>query len=108
MLTQQKIAFENAAYVAQQRSRFDVMIEGPAAGRTRGLATTGVVGRGSLYIGRCYHQAPQVDSMTYVHSTQKLAPGELVRCTIVDADGYDLIAQPTEQLERNVNLPILR
>ena len=83
MLAQQEIAFENAAYVAQQRSEFDVLIEGPVKGKTTGRRTTGVTDGGSLYSGRCYHQAPQVDSLTYVHSTSgaKLSPGELVRCT---------------------------
>ena len=107
MLLQQEIAFENAAYVAEQRSQFDVLIDGPAAGETSGLATTGVAGAGSLYVGRCYHQAPQVDSLTYVHSTEPLSPGELVRCTITDADGYDLIARPTHQLETSTSLPII-
>jgi ribosomal protein S12 methylthiotransferase len=59
------------------------------------------------YRGRCYHQAPQVDSITCIRSRAKLAPGELVRCTIVDADGYDLIARPTADLERKVNLTII-
>lgn len=108
MLAQQNIAFENARYLAEQKSQFDVLIDAPAAGATEGRATTGVADKGKLYVGRCYHQAPQVDSLTYVHSTAKLAPGELVRCTIVDADGYDLIAQPTEQLERKVRLPLAR
>ncbi|MBT8485449.1 MAG: 30S ribosomal protein S12 methylthiotransferase RimO [Phycisphaerae bacterium] len=107
MLTQQTIAFENAAYVAEQAAQFDVLIDAPAAGATSGKATTGVVGEGRLYAGRCYHQAPQVDSMTYVHSTADLSPGELVRCTVVGSDGYDLIAQPTEQLERRVALPVM-
>ncbi|MCI0363764.1 MAG: 30S ribosomal protein S12 methylthiotransferase RimO [Phycisphaerales bacterium] len=98
MLTQQKIAFENTAYVAQQRSQFDVLIEKPAPGGTNGLATSGVSKGGALYVGRCYHQAPQVDSITFVQSAEKLAPGELVRCTVVDSDGYDLIAQPTAQV----------
>ncbi|MCA9291438.1 MAG: 30S ribosomal protein S12 methylthiotransferase RimO [Phycisphaerales bacterium] len=106
MLLQQDIAFGNAKYVAEQRAQFDVLIDTAAAGETIGRATTGVVGEGRLYVGRCYHQAPQVDSLTYVHSTRPLVPGELVRCTIVDADGYDLIAQPTEQLERRVSLPL--
>ncbi|HRQ75751.1 MAG TPA: 30S ribosomal protein S12 methylthiotransferase RimO [Phycisphaerales bacterium] len=108
MLLQQEIAFENAKYVAEQKSMFDVLIEGPAAGGTTGRATTGVVNAGALYTGRCYHQAPQVDSLTYVHSEAKLSPGELVRCTIVDADGYDLIAQPTEQLDKRISLPLAR
>jgi ribosomal protein S12 methylthiotransferase len=108
MLAQQAIAFDNARFVAQHQSQFDVLIEGPAAGRTQGRRTTGVSRAGKLYTGRCYHQAPQVDSLTYVHSAETLAPGELVRCTVVDADGYDLIAQPTEQLEKKVALPVIR
>ena len=84
-----------------------MLVDGPAAGGTEGLETTGVSGAGRLYVGRCYHQAPQVDSLTYVHSEQERAPGELVRCTIVDADGYDLIARPSEELERAVALPVI-
>ena len=106
MLTQQTIAFENAAYVAEQRSQFDVLIESGA--KIEGRRTSGVTEAGSIYAGRCYHQAPQVDSVTYVHSTKPLSPGELVRCTITDSDGYDLIGHPTEQLEKRVPLPLLR
>jgi ribosomal protein S12 methylthiotransferase len=107
MLAQQEIAFANAGYVAQQRSQFDVLIEGTAAAGTTGLATTGVNDAGVLFTGRCFHQAPQVDSLTYVHSTESLSPGELVRCTIIDTDGYDLIARPTEQIDRAMSLPIV-
>ena len=39
-------------------------------------------------------------------SKNPLAAGELVRCTIVAADGYDLIAVPVEELERKVSLPL--
>lgn len=106
MMLQQEVAFENAAYVADQRSQFDVLIDNVAAGETSGLTTTGVTDAGRLYVGRCYHQAPQVDSITYIHSREPFAPGELIRCTIVDSDGYDLIAQPTEQLERIISLPL--
>lgn len=108
MLTQQAIAFENAAYVAEQRVQFDVLIDGTAPGGSEALQTTGVSGGGRMHMGRCYHQAPQVDSTTWVFSERDLAPGELVRCTIVDASGYDLVAQPTEQLERSVSLPIMQ
>ena len=100
MLTQQRIAFENAAYVAEEQSRFDVLIDS-----ARPEADPACDSFEST--GRCYHQAPQVDSLTYVHSTTPLAPGELIRCTVVDADGYDLIAQPTEELERKVSLNVV-
>ena len=108
MLAQQELAFDNARYVADQKCQFDVLIDRPAHGATTGRATTGVAHEGSLYVGRCYHQAPQIDSVTHVHSTEPLSPGELVRCTIVDADGYDFIAQPTHQLEKRVSLPVSR
>jgi ribosomal protein S12 methylthiotransferase len=102
MLKQQQLAFENAAYVAEERSQFDVLIDGPAPG-SDGDDLEG----GHRLVGRCYHQAPEVDSLTIVESTTPIAPGELVRCTIVEADGYDLIARPTEQIERLASLPVI-
>ena len=71
-------------------------------------ATAGVSKGGKLYQGRAYHQAPQIDSVTYVQSRQKLAPGELVRCAIVAADGYDLIARPLTDLDPTVRLNVLK
>ena len=108
MLAQQEIAFEAAAYQAEQRVQFDVLVDGRAAGRTAGRATAGVGDGGTLHVGRCYHQAPQVDSLTYVLSRDPIAAGELVRCTVVASDGYDLVAQPTADIERKVVLPVIR
>ena len=100
MLTQQTVAFENAAYVAEQQSVFDVLIDDVMA--TEGQATTGVSESSQLHRGRAYFQAPQIDSTTFVVSETALTPGELVRCTVVDSDGYDLIARPSEELDRTV------
>jgi ribosomal protein S12 methylthiotransferase len=108
MLAQQEIAFENAAFQGEQRAQFDVLVDGPAAGGTAGRATTGVADGTTLHVGRCYHQAPQIDSLTYVVSRERLSPGELVRCTAVGSDGYDLVAQPTSDIERKVVLPVIR
>ena len=105
MTLQQSIAFEDAEFVAEQKSQFDVLIDDEAA--SDGRATTGVADDAKLYRGRCYHQAPQIDSMTWIASETELKSGELVRCTIVDSDGYDLIARPSEELEKRVRLPIL-
>jgi ribosomal protein S12 methylthiotransferase len=108
MLAQQEIAFENAKFLAEQKCQFDVLIEGPAAGRSESRSTTGVTTGEKLYTGRAYHQAPQIDSLTYIASRESLAPGELVRCTVVDADAYDLIARPSADLDTSVRLPIIR
>jgi ribosomal protein S12 methylthiotransferase len=114
MALQQKIAFEQAAFLAEQFDekkptatgvQFDVLID--AAARTAGRATTGVVGKGKLYTGRTYFQAPMIDASTFVHSTRALSPGELVRCTIVASDGYDLVARPVEELEKKVTLKVI-
>ncbi|MHC5004516.1 MAG: radical SAM protein, partial [Planctomycetota bacterium] len=102
MLAQQQLAFENAAYVAEQQCEFDVLIDGPAPEHGAPAAPGE-----RCYAGRCYHQAPQVDSLTAVRSTAPLVAGELVRCTIVDSDGYDLVARPTEQLHTKVRLPVV-
>ncbi|NJL31498.1 MAG: hypothetical protein HC898_07645 [Phycisphaerales bacterium] len=61
-----------------------------------------------MYTGRTYQQAPQIDGVTYVVTKQKLAPGELVRCRVTDWDGYDLIAQPVEDLHKHTSLRVLR
>ncbi|MBX3363349.1 MAG: 30S ribosomal protein S12 methylthiotransferase RimO [Phycisphaeraceae bacterium] len=114
MALQQRIAFEQAAYLAEQFDerdpvntgcRFDVLIDRALA--SSGLATTGVGKGGRLYQGRCYFQAPQIDAVTFVQSREPLASGELVRCTIVGSDGYDLIARPVAELEKRVTLKVL-
>lgn len=99
MELQQRVAFEQAAFVAghfdeQQPGsglQFDVLIDKPMA--SKGRATAGVGAGGRLYKGRCYFQAPDIDSVTYVQSARGLTAGELVRCTVVGSDGYDLIAR---------------
>jgi len=120
MELQQRIAFKRAADLAAQfdekrpttpdgktrGAQFDVLIDQPL--RTTGRATAGVGGAGSLAQGRTYFQAPQIDSVTYVHSRERLAPGEVVRCVIVGSDGYDLIARPVGEIEKKVGLKILR
>lgn len=112
MSVQQQVAFDQAAHLAStyqsdsgHGAQFDVLIDAPTS--TSGPVTGGKSDREGLYVGRCYFQAPQVDSVTYVQAREPLSAGELVRCTIVDCDGYDLIARPTEELPSTVRLPVL-
>lgn len=105
MSLQQRIAFENAAQIAQEFDparpletgrRLDVLIDGLADEEG-----------GGVYVGRTSFQAPQIDSVTLVRSRSRLSPGELVRAVIVGAEGYDLVARPVEELERRRSLPVL-
>ena len=105
---QQQLAFEQTEFLAERFDpddptetgvRLDVLIDGPAPDRELDDGTP-------VYRGRTYFQAPRIDPVTYVASTEPLSPGELVSATIVAADGYDLIARPAEQLERRVRLPL--
>ena len=102
MLAQQRIAFERAANWATQGREMDVLIDAPTASRSR--ATTGVGKGGALHRGRHPGQAPDIDGTTYVQSKKPRAPGELVRCRVVDSDGYDLIAQPLDDARRSIRL----
>jgi ribosomal protein S12 methylthiotransferase len=115
MELQQRIAFEQAAYLAEQFDehkptttgvQFDVIIDEPM--QTKGRKTSGVSEGGQLYKGRAYFQAPQIDSVTFVQSRDKLSPGEVVRCAVVGSDGYDLIARTTDALEKKVGLRVLK
>ncbi|MEE2972600.1 MAG: 30S ribosomal protein S12 methylthiotransferase RimO [Planctomycetota bacterium] len=112
MLRQQEIAFENAAYLAEQQVVMDVLVDGEAPEAAEvslpeddpAVRTNQPV---HLSIGRCYFQAPQVDAQTCLASVGRRSPGELVRCAIVASDGYDLVARPLEELEPRTSLPIL-
>ena len=113
MAVQQQIAFEQTEFIAEQfdetkptesGAQFDVLIDKDTGNQVE--PTPGVSRGGTLYAGRTYFQAPQIDATTHVISKNPLASGELVRCTIVAADGYDLIAVPVEELERKVSLPL--
>jgi ribosomal protein S12 methylthiotransferase len=114
MALQQQIAFDQAEFVASQfdptkptesGAQFDVLIDKSTGNQVE--STPGVSDGGTLYSGRTYFQAPQIDATTHVIAKNPLSPGELVRCTIVASDGYDLIARPVEELDRKVSLQIL-
>lgn len=103
MLAQQEVAWENAAYLAEEDAVFDVLIDE----RDHEREVTEDEVALPTYQGRCYHQAPEVDSITLVASQHELAPGELVRCRIVGSAEYDLIARPVADLERSTSLPVI-
>ncbi|MBA4029117.1 MAG: 30S ribosomal protein S12 methylthiotransferase RimO [Planctomyces sp.] len=115
MELQQAIAFERQKQAAARFDparpsatglRADVLID--AALRSSGRATAGVSRGGRLYQGRTAAQAPQIDAVTFVQSRRALAPGELVRCVITDADGYDLVARPIDEVESKLSLTVVR
>lgn len=114
MRLQQRLVFErnrelasrfNPAYPASGH-RADVLIDRPL--RARGRETPGVSRAARLYQGRTTAQAPDIDAITYVQASQPLSPGELIRCVITGADGYDLIAHPLHELDKRLPLPILK
>jgi ribosomal protein S12 methylthiotransferase len=111
MRAQQEVVFTRNARLAARQAECDVLIDGPArsesGGAVEGRATAGVSEGGRLYVGRTPGQAPQVDAVTYVQSRAELSPGELIRCRVVAAADYDLIAQPAAELTVKASLSIL-
>ncbi|HOX54384.1 MAG: 30S ribosomal protein S12 methylthiotransferase RimO [Candidatus Omnitrophica bacterium] len=46
-----------------------------------------------LFLGRTESDAPEVDGMVYVHSKNKVKPGDLVKVKIKDTYEYDLVGE---------------
>jgi ribosomal protein S12 methylthiotransferase len=77
MAVQQEIAF---GWNASQAGRsLDIMID------------RCIPGEENACVGRSYADAPEVDGEVYV-TGDDLLPGQIVRCEVVAAQGYDLIA----------------
>ena len=98
MLVQQTIAFDRATQAAKDNEIHALLID----------ADLGQTGEGELHLyrARTKHQAPDVDSSTILMAEQPQTIGSLVNCTIVDSDGYDMVARPTDELERVVSLRV--
>jgi ribosomal protein S12 methylthiotransferase len=83
MAIQQKIAFEwNESRVGTIE---DVIIDSPLPDQE------------GVWIGRTRGEAPDIDGIVYVSGidpTSNLDVGSMVKCEVVAADGYDLIAAP--------------
>lgn len=85
MLAQQELVF--ARNEQRMGESVEVMIERPErSGR-------GGVGSPTLYTARTQGQAPDIDSVVFVSSKQKLTPGDLVSVKLTDYKAYDLVAE---------------
>ncbi len=98
MLTQQEIAFARAEQAAIDGEKHHVLID----------AYLGETGGGELHLYQCRtkQQAPDVDACTILMSEKKQTIGSVVRCTVTDCDNYDLIARPSDELEKVISLPL--
>jgi ribosomal protein S12 methylthiotransferase len=93
MLTQQKVAFKKMAALKGQT--VPVLIDRPAG---RDLEDG--------YVARATSQAPDIDSITLVHTDTELHPGQLLDVRITGSEGYDLLAELPRKKARG--LPVLK
>ncbi len=105
MLTQQQVAFNRNESWLNQAKVLDILIDQDTGDEVQ--PTTDMPSGGKLYEGRGKHQAPQVDSLSYVISQETLSPGQVVRCQVTGVQDYDLIVQPITDLSKDVSLDIL-
>ena len=79
MRVQQQVVFCRHRRLADTHAEVDVLIDAtPSDGESR-------------CVGRTSRQAPQIDGVCFVESAAERFPGELVRCRVIGADGYDLV-----------------
>ncbi|MCA9177364.1 MAG: 30S ribosomal protein S12 methylthiotransferase RimO [Planctomycetales bacterium] len=81
MEVQQEVAFDWTA--AQQGKVLDVLIDSQVPGE-------------NAWRGRTRADAPDVDSIVYVTPTATIRAGQFVKCEVVAASGYDLVAVQLE------------
>jgi ribosomal protein S12 methylthiotransferase len=98
MLAQQEIAFARAEQAAIDGEKHEVLID----------SYLGETGEGELHLYQCRtkQQAPDVDACTILMAEKKQTIGTVIRCTITDSDGYDLVARPSDELEKVISLPL--
>ena len=47
-----------------------------------------------VWIGRTQFQAPEIDGITYLGSSDQVKPGQIVRAVVTQSTDYDLVAEP--------------
>ncbi len=85
MAIQQQIAFDWSA--SRVGTAENVIIDSPLPQQE------------GVWIGRSRGEAPDIDGIIYVsgfEDSAAVAPGSMIKCEIVAADGYDLIAAPLD------------
>jgi ribosomal protein S12 methylthiotransferase len=91
MLAQQEVVFQrNEKRIGTSEQ---VLIERPAG---RDLEDG--------FVARTQGQAPDIDSVVFVHSKKKLTPGELVTVKITDYQNYDLVAEVPADKRRSLKV----
>lgn len=94
-------AMPNQVAEATKRKRMDILmraqqviskeIQQQYLGRTfKVLIEEKEKGEENIYLGRTEYDAPEVDGIVYVHSKNKLAPGDFIQVKITDTYEYDL------------------
>jgi ribosomal protein S12 methylthiotransferase len=91
MLAQQDVAFAKAQ--AMKGSSIEVLIERPAGRDTE-----------DGWVARSRSQAPDIDSVVFVHSQEPLHAGQLVDVKVTDFQAYDLIAQVPRKKSRRLKV----
>jgi ribosomal protein S12 methylthiotransferase len=98
MLAQQEVAFAKAESMVGQT--LDVLIERPAGRDERDGSTSLATGG---WVARSQSQAPDIDSVTYVHG-KTLHAGQMVRATVTDYQAYDLVAEVATKKSRGLTV----
>lgn len=95
MEIQQAIAFRRAKKMIGKNLK--VMIEGKLPSDELidedNMKTSEDISLGSVFIGRTYMDAPNVDGYIFVNSKEELMSGDFVNVNVTDAKEYDLIGE---------------
>jgi ribosomal protein S12 methylthiotransferase len=91
MLTQQGVAFAKAQ--SMKGTNLEVLIDRPAGRDPE-----------DGWVARSRSQAPDIDSVVFVHSDEPLHAGQLVNVKVTDFQAYDLVAEVPKKKSRGLKV----
>ncbi len=92
-----KLARQADVMELQQEVSLD--LNGEMVGRTMTVMIEGKVADEEVYLARSYRDAPDVDGYVFVETDDTYVSGDFLEVTITNADEYDLIGIPAEDIQ---------
>ena len=92
-----EISSKRRDILMREQAEISRKINEKRVGKVYDIIISNVSDDGIFYEGRSYAEAPEIDGLVYVASSEPLEPGDMVRVRILEAREYDLIGEAVNE-----------
>jgi ribosomal protein S12 methylthiotransferase len=92
-----EISSKRRDILMREQAEISRKINEKRVGKVYDIIISNVSDDGIFYEGRSYAEAPEIDGLVYVASSEPLEPGDVVRVRILEAREYDLIGEAVNE-----------